>query len=161
MTTDVRHAFLTEITRHQAPVVHAVLGALGVVLGEGEDPTAACPEVSAFYSEYSDQLMALTVVSANRLVRYELSVTGASLTTCVPLERVRRVAEASENGMSTVVIEMEAEPTQLRLAGAVEDGRVNAEGSLVPGGLVLSASGAQAGPLARFAVHLRAALAVY
>lgn len=90
-------------------------------------------------------------VTSSGFVLIELSQSGDRFVVACPLWRLRRVAEMSINGVTTITIELEADKMVVRQE---PDG----SSVVLPGAYEVSAVTGQAGDLLRFASKLRQAL---
>lgn len=167
MTTpvDVRAELLAELqARTSAPVIAAFAAALGVDPALPGDPAAHFPPVTAWWVSYGSDVLAIYALSARRVVRYELTTDGRSLTVCLPLSRVARIAEEVNPGGVSVLIEMDADRRVIQISGNLNDAGdndpVQLRADLLAAAMVLNApAGEDAAKLLRFGARLRAALA--
>lgn len=168
MTVDLRHELEAELRGRVADAIHpAIVAALGG-LPTGATPLAALPAISGWYVNYGDDVMALYAVTGTRLVRYELSADGRSLTTVVPVNRIARVAESNDGTTVRLLVEIDADRRAFSLSGrmttvagddaAAAGEQVSLGGELLSAGWIVEAPVADAAALMRFATLVRAAI---
>lgn len=116
---------------------------------------ASLPNVCGHHVEMTEELVIVSVVCANALVRTQMARQGAVQHTVIPLTRVIRHEEIFDGQRLEVVIELEADVTTLSLVGAQVDARMELQGQMLRNGWVMLAEGPQLARLAAFSLALR------
>jgi hypothetical protein len=116
--------------------------------------------LGGFFLDVREDLLTVFLLVGAKLVRYEITVDGRSLSVCVPAARIARVTEELNPAGVAVVIELDADRRTLRLAGTLgtDTNQVLLDGDLLAAAFYLEATGDAVAQLREFVTCVRALL---